>query len=1554
MNERPRTTRLASACAPGAATGIENSSSKCAALPILNSNNYKENRDSRFLMSQAGNHGIGDDSMKAQHLRKLSHPQFATVATFLVSLAITVILMLTVRQLNENYIRQTLISSAQPEFSAVIASLKRYQYGLYEARTAVLSGGGENIENAGFQAFAATLNLAKDFPGARGFGFVRRISHARLADFIDEERRENWPDFTVQYISPWEGEHFIIEYLEPQHVSTNAKAIGLDIASETQRRTAAIKAMRTGEVAITQPLILQYSNSKTFDAFLILLPLYRNAATPKTEEERIEQCFGWAYAPLSIADIMQSQQFHDSRLILSLSDITDSGEHAPFYRSSTDAASYTWHQDTEILNRMWRFSISATPAWLDNLNMFSVPMVGVSGGVFSAILALLVNIATSRAQDRRRLFIEQNKLAMIMENSADAIIGKEITGKIITWNRGAERMFGYSRREAIGQYLSDLIIPDRLKKEETQILKQVANKETIERMETLRRRKDGTEFPVSATIAPILDVAGRVVGASKSVRDISQQKENERQIRELNQNLEQQVRERTAELAGVNTLLSTVMSATYEFTIIATDLTGTIRLFNKGAERMLGYSEADVVGKATPEIIHIPEEVEQYSQQLSAEYNETIQGFGVFVYHARHGRSKQQEWTYVRKDGSRFPVRLVVTTMHDANGELSGYLGIAMDITQQRQAQAALEAARDQLLSTTQTLLTASKTAGLGIWRWNLSDDSLEWNDLMYSFYDLSPALESNGLSLRHWESRIHPEDRERVLRQLHDAVNLDQEYTPAFRVIRDNGDVRFLQAGAYIERDASGQAIRVTGINLDVTEDYMLRSSLIDAKEQADAANAAKSLFLANMSHEIRTPMNAVLGMLQLLLKTQLLPRQQDFATKAQIAATSLLGLLNDILDYSKIDAGKLELDNQPFDLNKLMEHLAVVLSGNLNNKSIELLFNLDNQLPPYIIGDEMRLQQVLINLVSNAIKFTHQGEVIVATHLIALDDHQVTVRFSVSDTGIGISESQLSRIFDVFTQAEASTSRRYGGTGLGLVISRRLVEQMGGQLTVQSTPDVGSVFSCQLTFPRDNRTAWQPLVFPRHAPNALVVDDNPVSLALLEQQLTAMQLPVTSTRSPDEAITLLATAARQGDPFGVVLLDWIMPDMDGLALAEHIRYQMDLSPVPTLILVSAANHADLPDIHDFPMLDGVLSKPVTPEQLFAAIDTGTTQADVVSVPRQRHLAGVHVLVVEDNPFNQTVISEFLTSEGAQTQIADGGEAGVNAVLASRKMFDVVLMDVQMPDIDGLEATRRIRANPRFKHLPIIAMTANVSASDRQNCLNAGMNDHIGKPLDFNNVTETLARVLGRTTHSTLTPAPDMPSFLQRTGGNIGMYRTLINAFMPSFTTLVAELREACQAQNWPAAMVALHTLKGTTGSCGLDALWAWIVEQETTLKAVAETEKAARFAPIPDVLEAQGKKEYAAIVQQLSMLEAQQKTGSMTANVALPVASDIIQALSRHLDNSNMASLDQAKTLREALAAQPALQPLLAQLVQTTEALDFEQAKHLLIEIQEQANVE
>ena len=613
--------------------------------------------------------------------------------------------------------------------------------------------------------------------------------------------------------------------------------------------------------------------------------------------------------------------------------------------------------------------------------------------------------------------------------------------------------FLYRRNRAVGQRIVDLLIPEDLQSEESELLASIREGKPISSFNTLRKHKNQQLIPVAITVSPILDSSGNVVGAAKTVRDISQQVAAETKIRELNSNLEAQVAERTAELHELNVLLGNVLRSASEVAIIATELDGTIRIFNTGAERMLGYSAGELIDKCTPASFHLAQEVVARAAELTAQLGQPIEGFRVFVYKAELEGAETREWTYVRKDGSQLPVSLVVTAMRDDQGECIGYLGIAVDLTEQKASEIALASGRDQLL-------LAAEVAELGIWSWNLADNVMNGNDRMYEIYGHPERPRVTGVNYEHWYSRLHPDDVDGVVTLLNQAVAGEAVYDPVFRVIRPDGSQRIVQAGAQVERDSQGAAIRVTGINRDITAQRELESRLQEAKEQADASSAAKSSFLANMSHEIRTPMNAVLGMLYLVQNTELTTRQLDYISKAESAAKSLLGLLNDILDYSKIEAGKMLLDAHAFELEQLMRDLAVVLSGNQGDKNVEVMFDLDPLLPNALFGDSQRLQQVLINLAGNALKFTQQGQVIIrVTQLLRCSD-TVQVRIEVIDTGIGISPEQLQRIFEGFTQAEASTTRRFGGTGLGLVISKRLINLMGSDLQVSSEVGIGSRF--------------------------------------------------------------------------------------------------------------------------------------------------------------------------------------------------------------------------------------------------------------------------------------------------------------------------------------------------------------------------------------------------------------------------------------------------------------------------------------------------------------
>ncbi|WP_397448616.1 response regulator [Pseudomonas sp. NA-150] len=828
-------------------------------------------------------------------------------------------------------------------------------------------------------------------------------------------------------------------------------------------------------------------------------------------------------------------------------------------------------------------------------------------------------------------------------------------------------------------------------------------------------------------------------------------------------------------------------------------------------------------------------------------------------------------------------------------------------------------------------MLLAADIAELGIWSWNLSDGTVQWNDQMFEIYGYSPAEVGTALTFELWSSRVHPEDVDNVKKAIDAVLDDRQNFLPSFRVVLPDGRVRHVETGVRVQRDSWGTPVLMTGINHDVTAQHELQVNLRRAKEHADAASAAKSSFLANMSHEIRTPMNAVLGMLHLVLLTPLNLRQRDYVNKAQTAAKSLLGLLNDILDYSKIEAGKLQLDPHPFDLESLMQDLSVVLAGNQGQKEIEVLFDLDPALPSALIGDSLRLQQVLINLAGNALKFTLKGQVIVSLERLSYTGSTVCIRVAVTDSGIGISPEQQARIFDGFSQAEASTSRRFGGSGLGLVICKRLVGLMGGELQVQSRPDVGSRFWFDLWLDidssvpvavADGRLAAEPPM------RLLVVDDNPIAAELLVRTVTALGWQADLVSSGIDAVTRISETVNEGERYDAVLMDWRMPDLSGMNAAKLIREVKGRTPPPVVVMITAYGREILAETYergDAPFA-GFITKPVTPRQLTEVVlralhgYVGPTEGKVLPRKPAARLKGLRLLVVEDNALNRQVIEELLRTEGAQVQLADGGLEGVRCVTLAPHAFDAVLMDVQMPDIDGYEATRRIRANPRFATLPIIAITANASAIDRQACLQAGMNGHVGKPIDLASLVSVIRTqvdsqrppMLAHGDSSMITESliEARASIVERLDGNLDLIRSVLRIFGPETEKQLSSLEEQITSHNGVAAVSVLHAIKGSAGTVGAKALSSKAGDLEQALNegeasAITERLAAGTVAELRQLLNAS--------VQQLMSAFAEPDEQDAWVEDELPLAEWRVQLSSilTLLDASNLRAIAAAEAL-------------------------------------------
>ena len=546
-------------------------------------------------------------------------------------------------------------------------------------------------------------------------------------------------------------------------------------------------------------------------------------------------------------------------------------------------------------------------------------------------------------------------------------------------------------------------------------------------------------------------------------------------------------------------------------------------------------------------------------------------------------------------------------------------------------------------------------------------------------------------------------------------------------------------------------QAVRKELHHLQILE-AAAKEEAMEATEAALRATAAKSEFLANMSHEIRTPMNGVMGLTHLTLLTELTPKQRDYLNKIDYSAKALLNIINDILDFSKIEAGKLNLEDISFDLGSVLDNIRSVAEMRAGEKGLTFAIHVAAGVPAELIGDPVRYGQILLNLVTNALKFTDSGEVIVTIAVARESAREIELITTVRDTGIGMDEAARARLFQSFSQADSSITRRFGGTGLGLAISKALAEKMGGSISVESSPALGSTFTFNIMLRRPDRRS--PV---RSSPEVvglrvIVVDDDPIARESLSAVLAAWKMNVTTAALGAEALDAIHAASVRGEPIELALMDWKMPGQNGVEVAEAIRTAMAGTKPPIIVMVSAFGRADVFASAKRAGIEGFLVKPVDPSVLLETIQSlfSTTVATRESLPATAvadQLKGANVLVAEDNDINRQIIDHLLQRLGITVQFATNGREAIDAVFAAGAHFDAVLMDVQMPVMDGLEATRLIRARIDATRLPIIAMTAHAMEQERQMCLDAGMNDHLTKPVDPKIIARTLGQwiTLGR-----------------------------------------------------------------------------------------------------------------------------------------------------------------------------------------------------------------
>ncbi len=829
---------------------------------------------------------------------------------------------------------------------------------------------------------------------------------------------------------------------------------------------------------------------------------------------------------------------------------------------------------------------------------------------------------------------------------------------------------------------------------------------------------------------------------------------------------------------------------------------------------LLGYGEHDLA--ATP-----AEMIERVHPDDRSRMSEVTEA------HLERDAPYDLEVRMQRQDGAYRWFRMRGTVERDENGRPLTLSGSIQDVTPRKSA----EAAR---IEAEQRLERAIRGSSDGFFEYAVAEARMWYSPRMgemlgYTSADPLPRL----IEL------MPPEDRERVEEAVQRHFKGEAPYDVIYRLQRRAGDWGWFRARASCERDAAGNPTRFSGSVQDITTQREAEAALVAAKEVAAAANRAKSEFLANMSHEIRTPMNGVLGMTELLLDTALEPLQREFAETIRASATSLLAILNDILDLSKIEAGKLEVEQVEMDVSECVEDVGTMMAVQAAAKNLELIVNVDPSIPDLVLGDPHRLRQILTNLVGNAVKFTHQGEIVLEALVVGVQAGRVLVHFEVRDSGAGMSPEVMKRLFHPFVQADASTTRVYGGTGLGLSIVKRLVELMGGRVGVASASGSGSTFTFTLPCPLVDgalSSAATQSVAPRER-RVLVVDDNATNQRVLCGQLRPAGYSVETAGSATEALEELVNSARSGSRFDVVIADDQMPDCDGRELAARLKSMPELGSTHLIMLTSLDRHGNLQHLRELGFA-GYLTKPVRGRELRACIEQvlelGT--AAVAAHPGRRVVTrgslafdkGAQrfrgrVLVVEDNLVNQQVTRRFLERLGCEVDVAENGQRAVE--FCARERYDLVLMDVQMPIMDGLAATREIRAQESAgRRVPIIALTASAMTDELERCLAAGMDGLLTKPLEPVRLGETLARhglggesgpvMTSLPTMRPVAPAIDLARLRALVGDDSAFVQELCRTFLASSGRIVEELRRALTADDRALLATLAHKLRGGSGS--------------------------------------------------------------------------------------------------------------------------------------------
>ncbi len=1068
-----------------------------------------------------------------------------------------------------------------------------------------------------------------------------------------------------------------------------------------------------------------------------------------------------------------------------------------------------------------------------------VPLRDAQGQV-SRYVAVLDDIT-----ERRQIEEQLRKLSLAVDQSPESIIITDLQARIEYVNQAFVRQTGLSAEEAIG------LNPGVLKSGRTprstyrQMWQRLTSGEPW-RGELFNRRTDGSEYVEMANITPLRQPDGRITHYVAIKEDITEKKRMEQELEAYQNRLEQLVESRTAELATAMQEQQALFDSASVGIVLMRDRV--IRHCNRRLDEMFGFEPGSLIG--SPSRIWYAD---------ANAYDEVTRDLAERL---PRGETCIYEQRAVRRDGSALWVRMSSRAIDPSNLD-KGTVAVIEDITPEHQAAEALRLVNDE-----QRAIFDTATSGIALIRDRIL---IRCNQRLHELFGW-PDGEMVGKPTAIWyaDEPANVAGGEVVYEQIWsgEASCREQE------LLRRDGS-RFWARLTGKAVDVNDRSKGTVWVIDDISAEREAILALRNAQKAAEDAARTKARFLANMSHEIRTPMNAIIGMTHLVLDTELSRQQRDYLRKIQGSSQHLLEIINDILDLSKIEAGKLQIEHIEFDLDNVLDNVASLIAEKAASKGLELIIDMAPSVPRNLIGDPLRIGQVLINFANNAVKFTDAGDVVIQAQVLEEGADDVLLRFAVSDTGIGIEEALLGRLFQSFEQADNSTTRKYGGTGLGLAICRELASQMGGEVGVESEYGKGSTFWFSVRLPCGTRRPCQLPAPDLRGRRILVVDDNDPAREVIAQLLRSLSFEVGAVAGGQAALDEAQRADAEGTPYEAVFLDWQMPGMDGVETARRLR-QLLGDRTPHLLLVTAYGREGLFTDAATVGIEDVLVKPVTASLLFDAVmrlmqnaapEPAAQQSEPNRPSALAALKGARVLLVEDNELNQDVAVGLLSQAGIAVEVAGDGAVALARLSRGDSPVDLVLMDMQMPVMDGLTATRKLREIPALRELPIIAMTANAQQEDRERCLAAGMNDHLGKPINPAALWEMLSRWIAPqhagnadSAGSEVSQSPAGRAALLNAGlvpsiagldTKLGLrnalnqpelYRSLLRKFADGQAQFGVAIEQALQNSDWPTAERLAHTLRGTAAQIGANRVQSaasaleQALRQHTSLATLAE----------------------------------------------------------------------------------------------------------------------